>query len=67
MAAVQQFFGKGPSIQDALHDAHMKIKPSQGSDVTRSHVVDWGMEFGGFVQATSFWVLIEEFAALPEE
>ena len=55
-----QYEGTGKSIEAALENAQMQIPPSEGRDFTVSKVVDWGMQFGGFVPAKLFYVIIEE-------
>lgn len=56
----QRFEGTGATIEDALDAAHMQIPIPSGSDITVSHVVDWGMQYGGFVVQRMFWVIVEE-------
>jgi hypothetical protein len=60
MIVAKRYEGTGDTIEAALEAAHMQIPPSEGSDVTISKVVDWGMQYGGFVPATLFYVIVEQ-------
>ncbi|KFG90319.1 hypothetical protein BV98_001521 [Sphingobium herbicidovorans NBRC 16415] len=54
------FEGTGTTIEEALDAAHMQIPIPVGSDITVSRVVDWGMQYGGFIPQRTFWVIVEE-------
>ena len=54
------FEGRGSTIEEALKKAHAKIPQTAGKDFAISKVIDWGMQFGGFAQATLFYVVVEE-------
>ena len=55
-----RYEGTGPSIQEALDAAHMQIPVQPGHDFTVSRVVDWGMQYGGFIATALYWVIVEE-------
>jgi hypothetical protein len=65
MADPVTYEGRGDDIQDALKKAHMQIPLSPGKDFTISKVLTWGMQFGGFTQATTFYVVVEEDKTSP--
>lgn len=54
--ASQTYTGVAATLEAALKTAHGKIPPKIGQDYTVSHVVNWGVQFGGFTQQTRFWV-----------
>ncbi|GEC41651.1 hypothetical protein JOH52_006747 [Sinorhizobium meliloti] len=58
--ALETFEGVGGTIEEALAAAHRQILPREGRDFTTSRVVDWGMQFGGFVGETLFYVRVVE-------
>ncbi|MDB5584770.1 MAG: hypothetical protein JWR80_9946 [Bradyrhizobium sp.] len=60
MSGGKTYEGTGASIEAALKAAHDQIPPREGRDFTVSTVKNWGMQFGGFVQATLFYVTVEE-------
>lgn len=43
------YVGIGATIEEALARAHDQIPFRPGSDYTASRVIDWGMQFGGFI------------------
>ncbi|WP_461511645.1 hypothetical protein [Rhizobium mongolense] len=47
-------------MEDALRAAHDQIPFRTGHDYTTSRVVDWGMQFGGFVGQTIYYVRVVE-------
>jgi hypothetical protein len=55
-----QYEGTGESLEEAVAKAHMQIPISAGRDFTVSRVVDWGMQYGGFVPVTVFYAMVEE-------
>lgn len=58
--AGQSYEGTGVTIEAALEAAHMQMPIPPGSDITVSRVVDWGMQYGGFIPQRTFWVIVEE-------
>ena len=52
--------GVADTLEDALHAAHEKIPVRPGRDFTTSRVIDWGMQFGGFVPQTIYYVRVVE-------
>jgi hypothetical protein len=65
MSAPVTYEGHGKSIEEALRKAHAQIPPSPGKDYAISKVVNWGMQHGGFTQATLFYVVVEEDKTSP--
>jgi len=55
-----RYEGTGQSVEAAVQQAHMKIPPSDGRDFTVSKVVDWGMQYGGFIPTRLFYAVVEE-------
>ena len=60
-----RYEGVGDTIEAALDQAHMQIPVPKDSDFTVSRVVDWGMQFGGFTQKRSFYVVVEQDPGAP--
>ena len=58
--AQAQFQGVGRTVDEALTLAHRKIPPRSGRDWTTSKVVELGVQFGGFMHSTRFYVVVEE-------
>ncbi|MHC2295835.1 hypothetical protein ACVJBD_000041 [Rhizobium mongolense] len=56
----QTYEGLGDTVEDALRAAHDQIPFRTGHDYTTSRVVDWGMQFGGFVGQTIYYVRVVE-------
>ncbi|MBY5456884.1 hypothetical protein HFO89_10985 [Rhizobium leguminosarum] len=50
--------GLGATLEEAVEKAHVQIPPQPGTDYTISRVVDWGMQFGGFVGAKLFYAKV---------
>lgn len=50
--------GVAASFEEALRVAHMKIPMLAGTDYTISKIVNSGMQFGGFMSATLFYVQV---------
>ena len=55
-----RYEGTGPTIDEALREAHMQIPDRDGRDFTVSRVVDWGMQSGGITDVELFYVAVEE-------
>ena len=60
-----RYEGTGESIEAAVRQADMQIPPSDGKDFTVSKVVEWGMQYGGFIQMTLYNVVVEEDRGAP--
>lgn len=60
MSGHKTYQGVGPTLEEATKAAHDQIHPRPGKDFTVSKVLSWGMQFGGFSQITSFYVIVEE-------
>ena len=58
--SVEVFEGAGASVEEALSAAQSQIPPRQGRDFSTSRVVEWGMQFGGFIPEKLYYVRIVE-------
>jgi hypothetical protein len=52
------YVGIGATIEEALACAHDQIPFGPGTDYTASRVIDWGMQFGGFIPERLFYVKV---------
>ncbi len=50
----------GATLEEAIRKAHAAIPTRPHRDFTLSQTIDWGMQSGGFVGQTVFWVSIVE-------
>lgn len=57
---MKSFEGVGSTIDEALRAAHRQLPIPPGRDYTVSRVRDFGMQFGGFAGATTFYVVVEQ-------
>jgi hypothetical protein len=48
----------GDTLEEALEKAHMQIPLRPGTDYTTSRVVEWGMQYGGFVGKKIIYVKV---------
>ena len=54
------FEGLGTTLEAALEAAHRQIPPRDGRDFTTSRVLEWGMQYGGFVGEKVIYVKVVE-------
>jgi hypothetical protein len=52
--------GVAETLEAAVQAAHDQIPFRDGRDFTVSKVIDWGMQFGGFAGARSFYAVVKE-------
>ncbi len=55
-----KYEGVADTLEEALRAAHEKIPVRPGHDFTTSRVVDWGMQFGGFIPQVTYYVRVVE-------
>jgi hypothetical protein len=58
MAEPIVYSGVAETLEGALTLAHDKIPMPVGKDYKISRVIDWGVQFGGFLEQTRYWVKI---------
>lgn len=56
----KEYFAIGETLEEAVAKAHEQIEVRTGFDFTTSRVADWGMQYGGFVSRTIYWVKLVE-------
>jgi hypothetical protein len=52
--------GRARPFEAAVAQAHMQIPPTEGRDFTVSKVVEWGMQYGGFIPTQLFYAIVED-------
>ncbi|MBD9624763.1 hypothetical protein IB279_17620 [Ensifer sp. ENS06] len=58
MANTMVYVGVGATLEDAVKAAHDQIPFRPESDYTVSRVIDWGMQFGGFIPDRLIYVKV---------
>ncbi len=56
----KEYLGEGRTIEEALQKAQTKIPLREGTDIYTSIVIRWGLRRGGFTNASTYYVVIEE-------
>lgn len=56
----KEYFATGETLEEAVATAHRQIEVRPGFDFTTSRVADRGMQLGGFITRTIYWVKLVE-------